>query len=153
QEIGTLLSRSLIKQGLELHLQTKVTGAEVKDGKAVVLAEDKEGKGLKFHCDKVLVSVGRRAFVDGLGLDEVGVVHDRKTGKVTVDAHFRTNVPSISAIGDVIDGPMLAHKAEEEGVAFAELLAGKAGHVNYETIPSVIYTWPEMASVGITEEQ
>jgi dihydrolipoamide dehydrogenase len=88
-----------------------------------------------------------------LGLEAVGVKVDPRTGKVATDAHFRTNVPTISAIGDVIDGPMLAHKAEDEGSAFAELLAGQAGHVNYETIPSVIYTWPEMASVGITEEQ
>ena len=84
---------------------------------------------------------------------EVGVKFDPKTGKVGTDSHFRTNVPTISAIGDLIDGPMLAHKAEDEGTAFAELLAGQAGHINYETIPSVIYTWPEMASVGITEEQ
>ena len=78
---------------------------------------------------------------------------DPKTGKVPIDAHFRTNVPTVSAIGDLVDGPMLAHKAEDEGVAFAELLAGKAGHVDYNTIPSVIYTWPEVASVGLTEEQ
>ena len=108
---------------------------------------------MEFHADKVLVSVGRRANVDGLGLAQVGVDHDSKTGKVKTDHHFRTNVPSVYAIGDVISGPMLAHKAEEEGVAVAELLAGKAGHVNYDTIPSVIYTWPEMASVGQTEEQ
>ena len=101
----------------------------------------------------MLVGVGRRAYIDGLGLDGVGVKFDPKTHKVATDGHFRTNVPTISAIGDVIDGPMLAHKAEEEGVAFAEILAGKAGHVNYDTIPSVIYTWPEMASVGKTEEQ
>src|SRR4029079_16741204 len=102
---------------------------------------------------RVLVSVGRRAYTEGLGLAEVGVTHDPKTGKVPVDAHFRTNIPTISAIGDLIDGPMLAHKAEDEGIACAEILAGKPGHVNYDTIPSVIYTWPEMAGVGITEEQ
>ncbi len=152
-EVGALLFKSLQRQGMEFHLETKVTGADLKDAKAVVRTETKDGKALDFPCDKVLVSVGRRAFVDGLGLDEVGVAYEKKTGKVPVDAHFRTNVPTISAIGDVIAGPMLAHKAEEEGVAFAEALAGKAGHVNYETIPSVIYTWPEMASVGLTEEQ
>ena len=101
----------------------------------------------------MLVAVGRRPFTQGLGLAEVGVSVDAKTGKVPVDAHFRTNVATISAIGDLIDGPMLAHKAEDEGIAFAEILAGKAGHVNYDTIPGVIYTWPELASVGLTEEQ
>ena len=104
-------------------------------------------------ADRVLVAVGRRPYTEGLGLDAVGVKTDPKTGKVAIDAHFRTNVPTVSAIGDLIDGPMLAHKAEDEGVAFAELLAGKAGHVDYDTIPSVIYTWPEVSSVGLTEEQ
>jgi dihydrolipoamide dehydrogenase len=153
REIGTMLHKILARQGLEFHLETKVTGAKVHDGGATVTAQTKDGQELALDCDKVLVSVGRRGFVEGLGLDAVGVEHDPKAGKVNVDAHFRTNVPSISAIGDVIAGPMLAHKAEEEGVAFAELLAGKAGHINYETIPSIIYTWPEMSSVGITEEQ
>ena len=97
--------------------------------------------------------MGRRPYTDGLGLEAVGVKVDSRTNKVGTDSHFRTNIPTISAIGDLIDGPMLAHKAEDEGSAFAELLAGQAGHVNYDTIPSVIYTWPEMASVGITEEQ
>ncbi len=152
-ELGTMLHRSLTKQGLEFHLETKVTGAKAQGKRTTVTAETKDGKGLSIDCDKVLVSVGRRAFVEGLGLDEVGVTYDARSGKVATNGHFRTNVPTISAIGDLIDGPMLAHKAEDEGVAFAELLAGKAGHVNYETIPSVIYTWPEMASVGITEEQ
>jgi dihydrolipoamide dehydrogenase len=108
---------------------------------------------LTVACDRVLVAVGRRAYTEGLGLAELGVAVDTRTGKVGVDHRFRTSVPTISAIGDVIEGPMLAHKAEDEGVAFAELLAGKAGHVDYNTVPSVIYTWPEMASVGITEEQ
>jgi dihydrolipoamide dehydrogenase len=152
-ETGTALFRSLQKQGLEFHLETKVTGAAVKDGRAAVTAEGKDAKALTFDCDRVLVSVGRRAYPDGLGLDAVGVKYEAKTGKVATDEHFRTNVPTISAIGDLIAGPMLAHKAEDEGVAFAELLAGRAGHVNYETIASVIYTHPEMASVGITEEQ
>jgi dihydrolipoamide dehydrogenase len=152
-ELGNQLYKILQKQGLEFQLETKVTGAEVKDGKATLSAETKDGKTLTFDCDKVLVSVGRRGFLDGLGLETVGVEHDPKAGKVTIDAHFRTTVPSIYALGDIVSGPMLAHKAEEEGVAFAELLAGKPGHVNYETIPSVIYTWPEIASVGLTEEQ
>lgn len=152
-EVGTMLHKCLVKQGLEFHLETKVTGAKVDKGRVAVNAEAKDGKALTFECDRVLVAVGRRAYTEGLGLAEVGVAVEAKTGKVPVDRHYRTNVPTISAIGDVIDGPMLAHKAEDEGVAFAEILAGKAGHVDYNTIPSVIYTWPEMASVGITEEQ
>jgi dihydrolipoamide dehydrogenase len=152
-EIGAALFKSLQKQGLEFHLETKVTGAAQAKGKVTVKAETNDGKPLEFVADKVLVSVGRRAYVDGLGLAEIGVEHDPKTGKVKTDTHFRTNVPSVYAIGDVISGPMLAHKAEDEGVAVAEILVGKPGHVNYDTIPSVIYTWPEMASVGQTEEQ
>jgi dihydrolipoamide dehydrogenase len=152
-ETGSALFKSLQKQGMTFHLETKVTGATVSNKRATVKAQPKDGREIAFECDRVLVSVGRRAYAEGLGLDEVGVKHDAKTGKVATDPHFRTNVPTISAIGDLIAGPMLAHKAEDEGVAFAELLAGKAGHVNYETIPSVIYTHPEMASVGITEEQ
>ncbi len=152
-EIGQQLHRSLVKQGLEFQMETKVTGARIADGRAQVTAETRDGQKLTYDCERVLVSVGRRAYADGLGLAEVGVAFDPKTGKVGTDSHFRTSIPTISAIGDLIDGPMLAHKAEDEGSAFAELLAGKAGHINYETIPSVIYTWPEMASVGITEEQ
>jgi len=152
-EIGAALHRSLVKQGLEFQLETKVTGARVEGGKATVTAETKDGKALTFTADRVLVAVGRKAYVEGLGLDAAGVAFDPKSNKVPVDPHFRTNVPTIYAIGDLIDGPMLAHKAEEEGAAVAEILAGLSGHVNYDTIPSVIYTWPEMASVGITEEQ
>ena len=100
----------------------------------------------------MLVAVGRVPYTDGLGLDEVGVKHDNR-GRVVVDAHFATNVPGIYAIGDVIAGPMLAHKAEDEGVAVAEILAGQAGHVNYDVIPNVVYTYPEVASVGKTEEE
>jgi len=152
-EMGALLHKSLVKQGLEFHLDTKVTGAKVDKGKATVVAQAKDGKELSFPCDKVLVSVGRRAYSEGLDLAKAGVKADAKTGKVLVDDHFRTNIPTISAIGDLIDGPMLAHKAEDEGVAFAEMLAGKPGHVDYNTIPNVVYTWPELASVGKTEEQ
>jgi dihydrolipoamide dehydrogenase len=152
-EMGELLKKSLAKQGLEFYLETKVTGASIKGARATVHAEKKDGKKLDFECERVLVAVGRRPFAQGLGLAEVGVTVDPKSGKVPVDAHFRTNVPTISAIGDLIDGPMLAHKAEDEGIACAEILAGKAGHVNYETIPGVIYTWPELASVGLNEEQ
>jgi dihydrolipoamide dehydrogenase len=152
-EMGTLLHKSLVRQGLEFHLETRVTGARVEGDRVEVHAEKKDGQKFSIECDRVLVAVGRRAYADGLGLAELGVEVDARTGKIGVDAHFRTKVPTISAIGDVIEGPMLAHKAEDEGIAFAELLAGKPGHVNYDTIPSVIYTWPEMASVGITEDQ
>ena len=153
QEMGDLLKKSLTKQGLEFHLETKVTGASLEGARANVQAEKKDGTSLSFDCDRVLVAVGRRPFTQGLGLAEVGVAVDPKTGKVPVDDHYRTVVPTISAIGDLIDGPMLAHKAEDEGIAVAELLAGKNGHVNYDTIAGVIYTWPELASVGLTEEQ
>lgn len=153
-EMGELLRKSLTKQGLEILTETKVSGAEIApDGGVKVTAQDKANKTLTFACDKVLVSVGRRAYSEGLGLAEVGVQADAKSGKVPVDKYFRTNVPTVSAIGDLIAGPMLAHKAEDEGVAFAELLAGKPGHIDYDTIPNVVYTWPELASVGRTEEQ
>jgi dihydrolipoamide dehydrogenase len=152
-EVGDLLFKSLQKQGLTFHLETKVTGVKTSGESAKVTAETKGAEVVSFDCDKVLVSVGRRAYTEGLGLTEAGVAFEPRTGKVPVDGRYRTNVPSISAIGDLIDGPMLAHKAEDEGVAWAELLAGKTGHVNYGTIPAVIYTWPEVASVGLTEEQ
>ena len=153
QELGELLRKSLVKQGLDIHLETRVTGAKVEGDRVEVRAQKKDGAEASFACDRVLVAVGRKAYTQDLGLSELGIAVDARTGKVPVDAHFRTSVPTISAIGDVIEGPMLAHKAEDEGIACAEILAGKAGHVNYETIPSVIYTWPEMAGVGRTEEQ
>jgi dihydrolipoamide dehydrogenase len=152
-ELGGMLHKLLAKQGLEFQLETKVTSARVENGRATVTAVAKDGHSLTYACDRVLVAVGRKPFTEGLGLKEAGVITDPKSGRVVVDKHFRTSVPTISAIGDLIEGPMLAHKAEDEGIACAEILAGKAGHVNYETIPSVIYTWPELASVGLTEEQ
>jgi dihydrolipoamide dehydrogenase len=152
-EMGELLKKSLVKQGLEFHLDTKVTGAQVRDDGAVVETEKKDGAKLGFDCARVLVAVGRRPYTEGLGLGEVGVAVDARTGKVAVDSNFRTSIATISAIGDLIEGPMLAHKAEDEGIAVAEILAGKPGHVDYATIPSVVYTWPELASVGLTEEQ
>ena len=151
--MGELLKKSLAKQGLEFHVETKVTGASIEGDRATVHAEKKDGKKVDFECSRVLVAVGRRPFTQGLGLAEVGVSVDPKTGKVPVDSQFRTNVATIRAIGDLIDGPMLAHKAEDEGIACAEILAGKPGHVNYDTVPGVIYTWPELASVGLNEEQ
>src|SRR3954464_13887998 len=129
-EVGGLLHKSLARQGLEFHLETRVTGAKVEGEKVTVSAQKKDGQEMGVDCDRVLVSVGRRAYTDGLGLAEVGVEVEPRTGKVAVDDRFRTKVPTISAIGDVIEGPMLAHKAEDEGVAFAELLAGKHGHVD-----------------------
>ncbi len=151
-EIAEALHKSLVKQGLTIHLDTKVTGAGTQAGQVVVSASHK-GEDVRFQGDKVLVSVGRRPYVTGLGLKEAGVVVEEKTGRVAVDENFETNVEGVYAIGDLIHGPMLAHKAEDDGIAFAERLAGMKTHVNYDTVPSVIYTWPEVASVGPTEEE
>jgi dihydrolipoamide dehydrogenase len=151
-ELAGLVQKSLQKQGLTFHLETKVTGSAKKDGAVQVKAEAR-GKELTFKGDRVLVAVGRRPFTDGLGLAEAGVEVEAKTGRVVVDDGFRTRMEGVYAIGDLIAGPMLAHKASEEGVALAERLAGHKTHVNYAAIPSVIYTAPELASVGPTEEQ
>ncbi len=153
KEMGELLRKSLTRQGLEFHLETKVTGATTKGARVSIDAVRTDGTNSKFDCDRVLVAVGRRPFTQGLNLAEAGVAVDPRTGRVPVDARFRTNVPTIGAIGDLVEGPMLAHKAEDDGIAFAELLAGKSGHVDYNLVPGVIYTWPELASVGPTEEQ
>jgi dihydrolipoamide dehydrogenase len=152
-EIAAEVHKLLIKQGFEIHVETKVTGAKVSGDTVTVSAQAKDGKELTFTGDRVLVSVGRRPYTAGLGLDEIGVKTDPKSGRVEVDAHFQTSVPGVYAIGDLIAGPMLAHKASEEGVVFAETLAGMKPHINYDAIPSVIYIWPEVASVGLTEEQ
>ena len=152
-EVGKQMLRILQKQGLSFKLGTKVTRAEQTDGKVRLTTEPVSGgQADSLEVDVVLVSVGRRPYTEGLGLDTVGVVRDNR-GFITVDHQFQTNIVGIFAIGDVIGGKMLAHKAEEEGVAVAELIAGQAGHVNYEAIPGVVYTWPEVASVGRTEEQ
>lgn len=151
-DVSKTLARLFKKQGLDIHVNTKVTGSEERDGKRVILAENKKGEILEFPADKVLVSVGRKPFTGGLGLDTVGVQLNER-GQVLTDAHFKTSIDGIFAIGDIVAGPMLAHKAEEEGVALAELVAGKAGHVNYDVIPNVIYTEPEAAGVGLTETQ
>ena len=151
-EIAELLQKSLTKQGLTFQLDTKVTGAEVKGGQVTVKAACK-GKDMELKGDRVLVAVGRRPYSAGLGLKEAGVQFDEKSGRVPVDANYQTNVPGVYAIGDLIPGPMLAHKAEEDGVAFAERLAGQKTHVNYDTVPGVVYTWPEASMVGQTEEQ
>jgi dihydrolipoamide dehydrogenase len=148
-ELAALLHRMLEKQGFKFQFGTGATGAKVKDGKVVVSWKNGEKTGEEI-ADKVLVATGRKPVTDGLGLKEIGVAMDPK-GFVKADAHFATNVPGIWAIGDVIGGLMLAHKAEEEGIAAAEIMAGKAGHVNYHTIPGVVYTHPELAQVGLTE--
>src|SRR4051812_10481449 len=139
-------TRILQKQGLKIEVGAKVTGFS-----KGMLAAEREGKKLDFPADKVLVSVGRRPFTDGLGLDQAGVQLDEKK-RVKVDAHLRTNVAGIWAIGDVVAGPMLAHKAEEDGVAVAEWIAGKHGHVNWDLVPAIVYTSPEVASVGLGED-
>jgi dihydrolipoamide dehydrogenase len=151
-QASQMLQRSLKSQGLEFRLKTKVAAAEVTgDQVKVTLASAKSGTE-ELTCDRVLVAVGRRPSTSGLGLSEAGVETDQG-GRVKVDGSFQTTAEGIYAIGDLIAGPMLAHKAEEEGVAWAELLAGKAGHVNYDAIPCVVYTSPELAQVGLTEDQ
>jgi dihydrolipoamide dehydrogenase len=152
REVATQVHKSLVKQGLDIQVETKVTGTRISGRQVTVTAANKEGTQI-FAADKVLVAVGRKANIEGLGLDTAKVKYDPKSNKVEVDSKFQTNVPGIYAIGDLIAGPMLAHKAMEEGVAVAEILAGKPGHVNYDTVPSVCYIWPEVASVGKTEEQ
>lgn len=148
------LKRILEKQGFEFHMGTKVTGARIGSDGITVSMESRDGQSKEsLQGDVVLVATGRRAFTDGLGLEALGIERD-KAGRVVVDGHLRTpKYPNIYAIGDCIAGPMLAHKAEEEGVAIAETIAGKHGHVNYLTVPGIVYTWPEVASVGYTEEQ
>jgi dihydrolipoamide dehydrogenase len=152
-EVAKQFQRLLQKQGFAFRLSTKVTGV-AKDGKALkVTLEPAAGSAAEtVETDVVLVAVGRVPYTEGLGLKEAGVTLDPK-GRVIVDDHFATSVPGIYAIGDVIRGPMLAHKAEDEGIAVAEILAGQAGHVNYGVIPGVVYTSPEVASVGKTEEE
>lgn len=152
-EIAKQFQRVLEKQGFEFRLGAKVTGAtKGKDGVSLTVEPAAGGKAEAVKADVVLLAIGRRPYTASLGLDKVGVVMDER-GRVKTDKHFQTNVPGIYAVGDVIIGPMLAHKAEDEGVAVAEIIAGQAGHVNYEAIPGVIYTWPEVAAIGSTEEQ
>src|SRR5213595_3767922 len=150
-ELSNLLQRLLTAQGIIFHLETKVSAVKIDNGRATATAT-KDGKEMKFDADKVLVSVGRRPFSEGVGAEKIGVELDEKK-RIKVDKHFRTNIEGIYAIGDVIAGPMLAHKAEDEGIACVEIIAGKAGHVNYEAIAGIIYTNPELAGVGLTEDQ
>ena len=150
-QIATALQRALTKQGFTFLLSSRVTQGTVQNGRVVLTVENEKGQRSELAADRVLVAVGRKPYTTGLGAAELGIGFD-KHGRITVDKHYQTNIPGVYAIGDVIAGPMLAHKAEEEGVALAERLAGQAGHVNYETVPSVVYTWPEVATVGLSEE-
>ncbi|MBO0763715.1 MAG: dihydrolipoyl dehydrogenase [Hyphomicrobiaceae bacterium] len=153
-EVGRTVQRILTKQGMTFKLSSKVTAVNRNgaDHRVTVEPADGRGKATRIDADVVLVAIGRVPYTNGLGLESLGVKLDNKR-RVIVDAHYQTSVPDIYAIGDVIAGPMLAHKAEDEGIAVAEILAGKAGHVNYDVIPNVIYTFPEVASVGKSEEE
>ncbi|MAM10880.1 MAG: dihydrolipoyl dehydrogenase [Rhizobiaceae bacterium] len=152
-EASKQFQKILAKQGIDFKLSAKVTAVEKGENGAKVTFEPvKGGDAETLEADIVLISTGRKPFTEGLGLEEAGVKLDDR-GRVEIDGHFKTNVDGIYAIGDVVKGPMLAHKAEDEGVALAEILAGQAGHVNYDVIPSVVYTQPEVASLGKTEEE
>ena len=153
KEVTQAFLKILKKQGMKFMLSTKVTASEVVgDGVKLTLEPSAGGAATTFDADVVLVSTGRRPFTRNIGLEALGIETD-KVGRIKVDSHFQTKVPSVYAIGDAIDGPMLAHKAEEEGIACVENIAGFAGHVNYDAIPGVVYTYPELATVGQTEEQ
>lgn len=152
-DIGKRFKRVLEKQGIEFKLSTKVTGAKATKTQVTLTLEPAAGgESEELKGDVVLVSIGRRPYVDGLGLDELGVERDKR-GFIQVDEDYQTNVEGIYAIGDAIPGPMLAHKAEEDGVAAVEIMAGQSTHVDYNLVPNIVYTWPEVATVGQTEEQ
>lgn len=152
-DVAKQFQRILAKQGMEFKLGQKVTGVEPAGKGAKVSFEPVKGGDTEtLEADVVLIATGRKPYTEGLGLEDAGVVLDER-GRVRTDHHYQTNVPGVYAIGDVIAGPMLAHKAEDEGVALAEIMAGQAGHVNYDVIPSVVYTQPEVAAVGKTEEE
>jgi dihydrolipoamide dehydrogenase len=151
-EVGKQMQRLLEKQGFKFHLSHKVAAVEkTAKGVKATIEPAAGGASLTLEAEVVLVAIGRRPYTQGLGLEVLGVATER--GQVLIDSHFATNVPTVYAIGDVVRGPMLAHKAEDEGMALAEILAGQAGHVNYEVIPGVVYTSPEVASVGRSEEE
>jgi len=151
-QVGRTLDRILRKQGIDIRLNTRVLGAKIQKNNIRVTLENKDKKET-LSCDRLLVSVGRRPLTQHLGLEDVGIKTDAKTGHVIVNESFCTNIPTVYAIGDLIQGPMLAHKASAEGIAAVECIAGLPGEVNYDAIPAVVYTWPEVASVGLTEEQ
>ena len=151
-EISKEFLKILQKQGIKFHLEVKVESIRKKIKGVVVTTSNKEGKKLDFDCDVVLIAVGRKPNTKNLNLEKIGINLDSKK-RIKVDKKYQTNIKNIFAIGDVIEGPMLAHKAEEEGISVAETIAGQAGHVNYDVIPGVVYTTPEVATVGKTEEQ
>ncbi|CAK0775691.1 Dihydrolipoyl dehydrogenase [uncultured Gammaproteobacteria bacterium] len=152
-EISTAMRKILAKQGIEFKLSTKVTGAVSSDTGVTLTMEPAAGGAAEtLDVDVVLVAIGRRPHIEGLGLDTAGIEMTNR-GRIKTDNHFRTNLPGVYAIGDVIDGPMLAHKAEDEGMVVAEIIAGQSGHINYDAIPGIVYTWPEVAAVGKTEEE
>jgi dihydrolipoamide dehydrogenase len=150
--LGKELQKVLKKLDFDFYFSHKVTGASVKGKEVTVTAEDKDGKKVELKAEYCLMSVGRKPYTEGLGLENAGIKTDER-GKIPVDEHLETNVKGIYAIGDVIKGAMLAHKAEEEGTLVAEQMAGQKPHINYNLIPGVVYTWPEVAAVGFTEEQ
>jgi len=152
RQVSKALEKSLTKQGLAFRLKSKVTGARIDGDTISVSVQNEKDETESITCDKLLVAIGRRPLTEGVGLEEAGVRID-PDGRIEVDDRLQSSVPGVYAIGDLVQGPRLAHKAEEEGVAVAEHLAGKPGHVNYQTIPSVVYTSPEVAQVGMTEEE
>ena len=152
KEISNEFMKILKKQGINFHLETKVEKISKLENGVIIETQDKNGKKIKFESDVVLISVGRRPYTKNLNLEKIGIKLDEKK-RIKINKNYQTNVPNVYAIGDVIEGPMLAHKAEEEGIAVAELISGQSGHVNYDIIPGVIYTKPEVASIGKTEEQ
>ena len=152
KEISQEFMKILKKQGIHFHMQHKVEEIKKNNSGAIIKTKDKDGNTKEFTCDVVLISVGRKANTEGLNLEKVGIELDNKN-RIKTDKNFQTNLNNVYAIGDVIAGPMLAHKAEDEGIAVAENIAGQSGHVNYETIPGVVYTTPEVAAIGKTEEQ
>ena len=152
KEISSEFMKILKKKGIIFHMQHKVEKIKKNESGAIVSTTDKNGNKKDFDCDVVLISVGRKPNTNGLNLEKVNISLDNKN-RIKVDKNFKTNLDNVFAIGDVIAGPMLAHKAEDEGVAVAENIAGQSGHVNYDTIPGVVYTTPEVASIGKTEEQ
>jgi dihydrolipoamide dehydrogenase len=150
-DVTQTLQKNLEAQGLKFHVETQVTSVAPQDKKVLIQAKTKGEQNLEFQADKVLVAVGRKPYLEGAVAKDLGLKLTER-GRVAVDQQFRTNLPGLYAVGDIIEGPMLAHKGEEDGIACTEFLAGKAGHVNYNVVPNVVYTHPEVACVGLTEE-
>lgn len=153
RQLSHALKRDLEKQTIRFFLETKVTGYKRQKSRILLIALDQKGKEVQIDGDKILVAVGRRPFTKGLNLSEIKVEYLEDQKHILVDENYQTSVPGVYAIGDLIHGPMLAHKAEDEGIAAAEIIAGKRGHVSYHLIPGVVYTWPEAACIGQTEEE